>query len=163
MTVCRSCDSQHYLKCQGHAQLKIVDLSKLVEYLPEYNKSTYPEWFGMQEKRKCIFSCFYRTLWWAGRVDYWECSCPCSSLCNYSCDPSTFQKRAKSQNLLDKVFDHLELIEKDYFGLQFLDLSPDPESMVRDKMVSSPSKTKVTFFFSEWSYMSRIYRSQSWR
>ena len=70
-------------------------------------------------------------------------------LCNYSCDPSTFQKRAKSQNLLDKVFDHLELIEKDYFGLQFLDLSPDPESMVRDKMVSSPSKTKVTLFF--WS------------
>lgn len=45
------------------------------------------------------------------------------------------QKRAKAQNLLDKVFDHLELIEKDYFGLQFLDLSPDPESMVRDKMV----------------------------
>lgn len=48
-----------------------------------------------------------------------------------------FQKRSKAQNLLDKVFDHLELIEKDYFGLQFLDLSPDPESMVRDKMVGT--------------------------
>ena len=31
---------------------------------------------------------------------------------------------------MDKVFDHLELIEKDYFGLQFLDLSPDPDTMV---------------------------------
>lgn len=38
-------------------------------------------------------------------------------------------KRAKAQHLLDKVFDHLELIEKDYFGLQFLDLSPDPDTM----------------------------------
>ncbi|XP_052245671.1 tyrosine-protein phosphatase 1-like [Dreissena polymorpha] len=44
-------------------------------------------------------------------------------------------KRAKAQNLLDKVFDHLELIERDYFGLQFLDLSPDPDSVLRDKMV----------------------------
>ena len=43
----------------------------------------------------------------------------------------SFQKRAKAQHLLDKVFDHLELIEKDYFGLQFLDLSPDPDTMVR--------------------------------
>ncbi|XP_053374760.1 tyrosine-protein phosphatase non-receptor type 4-like isoform X5 [Mercenaria mercenaria] len=43
-------------------------------------------------------------------------------------------KRAKAQHLLDKVFDHLELIEKDYFGLQFLDLSPDPDTVVRDKM-----------------------------
>ncbi|WAQ95138.1 PTN4-like protein [Mya arenaria] len=43
-------------------------------------------------------------------------------------------KRSKAQHLLDKVFDHLELIEKDYFGLQFLDLAPDPD-IARDKMV----------------------------
>ncbi|XP_052809205.1 tyrosine-protein phosphatase non-receptor type 4-like isoform X5 [Mya arenaria] len=42
-------------------------------------------------------------------------------------------KRSKAQHLLDKVFDHLELIEKDYFGLQFLDLAPDPD-IARDKM-----------------------------
>jgi len=47
------------------------------------------------------------------------------------------QKRAKAQNLLDRVFDHLELIEKDYFGLQFLDLAPDPDTIHRDKMVCS--------------------------
>ena len=35
-----------------------------------------------------------------------------------SCD---FQKRAKAQKLLDKVFEHLELVEKDYFCLQYFD------------------------------------------
>ena len=30
-----------------------------------------------------------------------------------------FQKRAKGQTLLDLVFQHLELVEKDYFGLQY--------------------------------------------
>lgn len=41
-----------------------------------------------------------------------------------------FQKRSKAQTLLDKVYDHLELIEKDYFGLQFLEVTPTPEGMV---------------------------------
>jgi tyrosine-protein phosphatase non-receptor type 4 len=36
-----------------------------------------------------------------------------------------FQKRAKAQSLLDKVFEHLELVEKDYFGLQFVDVTSD--------------------------------------
>ena len=40
------------------------------------------------------------------------------------------QKRAKAQALLDKVFDHLELVEKDYFGLQFADVAPSPDAMV---------------------------------
>lgn len=39
-------------------------------------------------------------------------------------------KKAKSQVLLDKVFGHLELVEKDYFGLQFVDLSPAPDGMI---------------------------------
>lgn len=38
-------------------------------------------------------------------------------------------KRSKAQTLLDKVYDHLELIEKDYFGLQFLEVTPTPEGM----------------------------------
>ena len=41
---------------------------------------------------------------------------------------SLFQKRAKAQSLLDKVFEHLELIEKDYFGLQFVDTGPPTTS-----------------------------------
>ena len=32
--------------------------------------------------------------------------------------------------LLDKVFDHLELVEKDYFGLQYADIVPAPDAMV---------------------------------
>ena len=40
-----------------------------------------------------------------------------------------FQKRAKAQHLLDKVFEHLELVEKDYFGLQFIDLAPPTEGV----------------------------------
>jgi len=38
-------------------------------------------------------------------------------------------KRAKAQVLLDKVYQHLELVERDYFGLQFADLAPAPDAM----------------------------------
>ncbi|XP_025096178.1 tyrosine-protein phosphatase non-receptor type 4-like isoform X1 [Pomacea canaliculata] len=38
-------------------------------------------------------------------------------------------KRSKAQQLLDKVFDHLELVEKDYFGLQFIDMAPGEDGM----------------------------------
>ena len=46
------------------------------------------------------------------------------------------QKRAKGQALLDLVFQHLELIEKDYFGLQYAEngsvssTCPNPDVMV---------------------------------
>lgn len=42
----------------------------------------------------------------------------------------SLQKRSKAQQLLDKVFDHLELVEKDYFGLQFIDMAPGEDGMV---------------------------------
>ncbi|BFZ01359.1 hypothetical protein BsWGS_04397 [Bradybaena similaris] len=38
-------------------------------------------------------------------------------------------KRGKAQHLLDKVFEHLELVEKDYFGLQYLDLAPGDDTL----------------------------------
>lgn len=38
-------------------------------------------------------------------------------------------RNAKGEVLLQRVFEHLELIEKDYFGLQFLDTSPESEGM----------------------------------
>ncbi|XP_076468051.1 tyrosine-protein phosphatase non-receptor type 4-like isoform X7 [Babylonia areolata] len=38
-------------------------------------------------------------------------------------------KRQKAQHLLDKVYDHLELVEKDYFGLQFMDMAPAEDAM----------------------------------
>lgn len=42
-----------------------------------------------------------------------------------------FQRYSRGQDLLDRVFEHLELIEKDYFGLQFMDLIPEPDNLVR--------------------------------
>ncbi|XP_059473804.1 tyrosine-protein phosphatase non-receptor type 4 isoform X2 [Neocloeon triangulifer] len=48
----------------------------------------------------------------------------------------TFQldKKAKGQELLDKVFQHLELVEKDYFGLQFSENGNPPCSSNNDLM-----------------------------
>ena len=38
------------------------------------------------------------------------------------------QRHARGQHLLDRVFDYLELIEKDYFGLQFVDVASDSDN-----------------------------------
>ncbi|XP_059157704.1 tyrosine-protein phosphatase non-receptor type 4-like isoform X2 [Physella acuta] len=38
-------------------------------------------------------------------------------------------KRGKAQQLLDRVFEHLELVEKDYFGLQYMDQSPGDDTL----------------------------------
>jgi hypothetical protein len=51
-----------------------------------------------------------------------------------------FQKRAKGHVLLELVYQHLELIEKDYFGLQFSDngmpLTPEnSDLMVRHRFI----------------------------
>lgn len=35
--------------------------------------------------------------------------------------PFAFQKHAKGQDLFDQIVYHLDLVETDYFGLQFLD------------------------------------------
>ncbi len=62
--------------------------------------------------------------------------CVCSFAYGCTCRPLTrfyvsyLQKRAKAQALLEKVFEHLELIEKDFFGLQYADLVPAPDAMV---------------------------------
>jgi tyrosine-protein phosphatase non-receptor type 4 len=42
----------------------------------------------------------------------------------YDCQPTPllFQRHTRGQDLLDKVFEHLELVEKDFFGLQFVDV-----------------------------------------
>jgi tyrosine-protein phosphatase non-receptor type 4 len=47
-----------------------------------------------------------------------------------------FQKRAKGHVLLELVYQHLELIEKDYFGLQFSDNGMPPTTANSDVMVS---------------------------
>ncbi|XP_031778840.1 tyrosine-protein phosphatase non-receptor type 4 isoform X2 [Nasonia vitripennis] len=70
----------------------------------------------------------------------------------------TFQldKRAKGQALLDLVFQHLELIEKDYFGLQYAEngsvstSSPNPDVMRwldPSKLVKKQIRSKGGQFF----------------
>lgn len=46
------------------------------------------------------------------------------------------QKRAKGQTLLDLVFQHLELIEKDYFGLQYSENGVNTTIPTSDAMVT---------------------------
>lgn len=55
---------------------------------------------------------------------YTKCVCIC------------LQKRAKGQVLLDLVFQHLELIEKDYFGLQYSENGVSTTIPTSDAMVT---------------------------
>ncbi|XP_023229327.1 tyrosine-protein phosphatase non-receptor type 4 isoform X1 [Centruroides vittatus] len=77
-------------------------------------------------------------------------------------------KRAKGQVLLDLVFQHLELIEKDYFGLQFAEIAPSPDAMrwldpskcVRKQMKSGPPHLlyfRVKFYVSDPSKLQEEY------
>lgn len=45
-------------------------------------------------------------------------------------------KRAKGFSLLDQVYQHLELVEKDYFGLQYPENGCSPTNNKPDCMVS---------------------------
>ncbi|XP_044583749.1 tyrosine-protein phosphatase non-receptor type 4 isoform X2 [Cotesia glomerata] len=82
----------------------------------------------------------------------------------------TFQldKRAKGQILLDLVFQHLELIEKDYFGLQYAEnptVYPnsdamrwlDPSKPVKKQIRSGQFFFKVKFYVSDPSKLQEEY------
>ncbi|VDD93302.1 unnamed protein product [Enterobius vermicularis] len=76
---------------------------------------------------------------------------------------------AKGQILLDKVFEHLELVEKDYFGLQFLSFIEssqtgikkwlDPAKSVRKQMFCPPFRLyfRVKFYISDPSRLTEEY------
>lgn len=58
------------------------------------------------------------------------------------------QKRAKGQILLDLVFQHLELIEKDYFGLQYTENGVSTTNPPSDMMVIILNNCKILITFS---------------
>ncbi|XP_050418197.1 tyrosine-protein phosphatase non-receptor type 4 isoform X4 [Patella vulgata] len=74
-------------------------------------------------------------------------------------------KRGKAQQLLDKVFEHLELVEKDYFGLQFVDVPQvlrwlDPLKTVKKQCRIGPPFVflfRVKFYVSDPSKLSEEY------
>lgn len=57
------------------------------------------------------------------------------------------QKRAKGQVLLDLVFQHLELIEKDYFGLQYAENGVSTTIPTSDVMVTYLKKLYTINYF----------------
>ncbi|XP_065317575.1 protein 4.1-like isoform X1 [Gordionus sp. m RMFG-2023] len=69
----------------------------------------------------------------------------------------TINKRAYGEDLMEKVFLHLDLIEKDYFGLQFMDHLQvshwlDPTKLVKKQVKIGPPYTlsfRVKFYSSE--------------
>ena len=53
-----------------------------------------------------------------------------------------FQKKATGQELLEHVFFHLDLVEKDYFGLQYTDPYNVPHWLDPSKPVKKQVKSK---------------------
>lgn len=49
---------------------------------------------------------------------------------------TNLQKKAKGSHLLEQVFQHLELVEKDYFGLQFTENGSPPSATNTEITVS---------------------------
>ncbi len=46
--------------------------------------------------------------------------CVYNNVCIFSC---ILQSNAKAQAVLNRIFEHLNLVERDYFGLRFLDIT----------------------------------------
>lgn len=80
------------------------------------------------------------------------------------------EKRAKGQELLDMVFQHLELVEKDYFGLQFSDngMAPsaansdimrwlDPIKLVKKQLRNGQLYFRVKFYVTDPSKLQEEY------
>ena len=53
-----------------------------------------------------------------------------------------FQKKSLGKDLLEQVFYHLDIIEKDYFGLQFTDPYNVPHWLDPTKLVKKQVKSK---------------------
>ncbi|KRZ80363.1 Tyrosine-protein phosphatase 1 [Trichinella papuae] len=66
------------------------------------------------------------------------------------------EKHALGQDLLNLSFEYLELLEKDYFGLQFTDLMPGPDSMVNISLFSVFFK----IYFQRWLEPTKSIRKQ---
>lgn len=64
----------------------------------------------------------------------------------------TLQRKAKGENLLEKVCDHINLLERDYFGLTYEDKN-DPRNWVElDKRIGKFIKSKIYSSFYYYYY-----------
>ena len=58
------------------------------------------------------------------------------------------QRKAKGQELLDKVCEYINLLEKDYFGLNFKDRHGYTVWLENDKRISKQLKSELLFLLS---------------
>lgn len=65
-----------------------------------------------------------------------------------------FQRKAKGQDLLNKVCESINLIEKDYFGLTYADRHDPRNWLDLDKRISKFMKSK---FFCLYSKLVQLY------
>jgi hypothetical protein len=70
------------------------------------------------------------------------------------------QRKAKGQDLLDKVCDHIDLLEKDYFGLYYVDRQGYTVWVESDKRLSKQMKSKEglkAFLFAEFTMLPLLF------
>lgn len=65
-----------------------------------------------------------------------------ASICIDACVLIVLQKKATGQQLMEQVNYHLDLIEKDYFGLQYSDPYSVPHWLDPTKVVKKQVKSK---------------------
>ena len=74
----------------------------------------------------------------------------------------SFQKKAVGQHLMEQVFYKLDIVEKDYFGLQYTDAHNvphwlDPTKPVKKQVKSKLQKLNINLFHKEKSFQIIIY------
>lgn len=72
----------------------------------------------------------------------------------------TFQKKAKGCDLLDKVFTHLELTERDYFGLKFCQTDCEVSHTTEKERIISPCNQTIHFLIITFSLAVAMVGSQ---
>ena len=55
---------------------------------------------------------------------------------------NSFQKSSNGQQLLDRVFTHMDILERDYFGLKYLDANSVSHWLDPRKPIKKQSKDK---------------------
>jgi len=69
-----------------------------------------------------------------------------------------FQKKSIGQELMEQVYYHLDIIEKDYFGLQYTDPYNVPHWLDPTKIVKKQVKSEGILLYSAfWSKLSQYF------
>jgi erythrocyte membrane protein band 4.1 len=69
-----------------------------------------------------------------------------------------FQKKSIGQELMEQVYYHLDIIEKDYFGLQYTDPYNVPHWLDPTKIVKKQVKSESILLYSAfWSKLAPIF------